>query len=375
MKNKLDLGFYLIPILLVLNLFIRLNTIQSSSPDTYAYIDLAKKFPNIDNSLFPIFYPLCLKIVNFICNDYFISYKIICGISLLFSLFFVKFKNFYWREIWTLFTSISLMKIICFGWSEIIVIPLLLLIFYYNHQFLNNKISSKKNLTYSSLLLIICVLTKYSSLFFIGAFIAFSVILLLIKDKKAKTYIRISSIASVGSIFYLLINFVLTGHPMGERIPPDGVDYNIRLSLSHILFTLNPLFSGKQINYLGLSWDWEIAYLVSFLFFIFFVTVIIKYFNKDISISKNITGIRISIKGGESKILIINIIISTTFLFGTIYSYFITKIDILDFRLLLGYYLPFFFAVIVALPNRKNKNLILLLLGLYCAIVNIYIVI
>lgn len=85
---------------------------------------------------------------------------------------------------------------------------------------------------------------------------------------------------------------------MGERIPPDGVYYNIRLSLSHILFTLNPLFNGKQINYLGLSWDWEIAYLVSFLFFIFFVTVIIKYFNKDISISKNITGIRISIGGG-----------------------------------------------------------------------------
>lgn len=79
--------------------------------------------------------------------------------------------------------------------------------------------------------------------------------------------------------------------------------------------------------------------------------------------------------GGGGKILIINIIISTTFLFGTIYSYFTTKIDILDFRLLLGYYLPFFFAVIVALPNRKNKNLILLLLGLYCAIVNIYIVI
>lgn len=69
--------------------------------------------------------------------------------------------------------------------------------------------------------------------------------------------------------------------------------------------------------------------------------------------------------------LILNILLSLVFLLGTIYSYFVTKIDILDFRLLLGYYVPIFFSVIVALPIYKYWNVILLLLGLYCSVTNI----
>lgn len=69
--------------------------------------------------------------------------------------------------------------------------------------------------------------------------------------------------------------------------------------------------------------------------------------------------------------LILNILLSLVFLLGTIYSYFVTKIDILDFRLLLGYYVPILFSIIISLPVYKHRNVILLLLGLYCSVTNI----
>ena len=371
MKNKLDLGFYLIPVLLFCNLFLRWEFTRSVSPDTYDYIDLAENLPMIQDSLFPIFYPICLKIINFITHDYLIAYKVVCGISLLFSLSFVRIKNFYWREIWVMFTFMSFIRIAPLVLSEVVLYPLLLLIFYYNHQFLMDKITSKKFVIFNSLLLIISVLTKYSSLFFVGVFIGFSAILFLIKDKKAKPYIMSSFVALLGGMLYLFVNYSLTDYAMGKRVPPDGVYYNIRLSFSQILFNLNPFFHTRTDNYLGFSFDWGVAYWGGVVFLLLFGWMIFRALRKSTIFSKPLIISKINERAGGGKILILNILLSLVFLFGTIYSYFVTKIDILDFRLLLGYYIPILFSVIVSLPVYKHRNVILLLLGLYCSVTNI----
>ena len=281
-KFNLDLGFYLIPVLLFCNLFLRWEFTRSVSPDTYDYIDLAENLPMIQDSLFPIFYPICLKIINFITHDYLIAYKVVCGISLLFSLSFVRIKNFYWREIWVVSTFLSFLRIAPWGWSEIVMIPLLLLIFYYNYQFLMDKITSKKFVIFNSLLLIISVLTKYSSLFFVGAFIGFSAILFLIKDKKAKPYIMSSFVSLLGGILYLFVNYSLTGYAMGKRIPPDGEFYNVRLSFSQMLFNLNPFFHTRTDNYLGLSFGWGVAYMGGLIFLLLFDWIILRALRKSI---------------------------------------------------------------------------------------------
>ena len=368
MKNRLDSGFYLIPILLVMNLFIRWNDFEHTSPDSREYIALAKNFPMIEDSLFPIFYPICLKIINFIVHDYLVAYKVVCGMSLLFSLSFVRIKDFYWREIWVVSTFLSFLRIAPWGWSEIVMIPLLLLIFYYNYQFLMDKITSKKFVIFNSLLLIISILTKYSSLFFVGAFIGFSAILFLIKNKKAKPYIMSSFVSLLGGILYLFVNYSLTGYAMGKRIPPDGEFYNVRLSFSQMLFNLNPFFHTRTDNYLGLSFGWGVAYMGGLIFLLLFGWIILRALRKSIVFCNPLITNKIN---GGGKMLILNILLSLVFLLGTIYSYFVTKIDILDFRLLLGYYVPIFFSVIVALPIYKYWNVILLLLGLYCSVTNI----
>lgn len=70
--------------------------------------------------------------------------------------------------------------------------------------------------------------------------------------------------------------------------------------------------------------------------------------------------------------LIFSILNSMIFLMGTIYSYFNTKIDHLNHRLLLGYYLFFFFAVIVALPQFRHRRAVLLFIGLFCGVARFY---
>lgn len=68
-NNKLDFGFYIIPIFLIINLFVRWEITNTITNDTLNYIQLAKVLSNSDNthffSLFPIGYPILLAIIDF----------------------------------------------------------------------------------------------------------------------------------------------------------------------------------------------------------------------------------------------------------------------------------------------------------------------
>ena len=180
-----------------------------------------------------------------------------------------------------------------------------------------------------------------------------------------------SFVALLGGMLYLFVNYSLTDYAMGKRVPPDGVYYNIRLSFSQILFNLNPFFHTRTDNYLSFSFDWGVAYWGGVVFLLLFGWMIFRALRKSTIFSKPLIISKINERAGGGKILILNILLSLVFLFGTIYSYFVTKIDILDFRLLLGYYIPILFSVIVSLPVYKHRNVILLLLGLYCSVTNI----
>lgn len=296
-KNiRLDFLFYLIPIFLVANLFVRWNLTRTFSPDTYDYIDIANVFPYIsqaeDSSLFPVGYSIFLKIINLFFNDYMISYKVGAFLSLIFSLVFVRVKNFYWREIWVLFTFYSFLEMMPWGLSETLLVSLLTVVFYYNHQFINDEMKSRKFLLFYPLLLLSCVLVKYSALFFIIAHFVFVLFLKWIKDKKFWIYLKVSVISLLLSGLYLLNNYWVTGFAMGKRVPPDGSYFNIRLSFSQILFNLNPFFHTKG-EYLGISFGWGVTYFLSILFTLFFSGIILRYFWNNflkMKILENITG-------------------------------------------------------------------------------------
>lgn len=113
--------FFLIPIFLLVNLFVRWNVTRTLSPDSYSYFQIADSLPYIINeSIFPVFYPILLKLLNYFVDDYLITYKLISLFSLLFSLSFVFIKDFYWKEIWVMLTFHSFLRLTPWALSEII---------------------------------------------------------------------------------------------------------------------------------------------------------------------------------------------------------------------------------------------------------------
>lgn len=358
MKQKFPLlFFYILPILLILNLLLRFKLTLTTSPDSYDYFKISEALPKIITSMWPFLYSLFLKITNTAVNDYLISSKIISLLSLSFIIIFVKIKNFYWKEIWTLLCFFSFQRLFPLSLSEVIFVPLSFLLFFYNYQFLTQKLSSKKFIIYNSLLLILLFVTKYSGLFIILSFILFTVYLKISRRLYFSTYFRSLFIALSVVTIYLICNKFITGYFMGLRTPPDINGYhNIRLSLSQIFFNLNPFFHTRIDNFMGLfSISWNQAYLFSFISTILWGTILIK----NLKNKPNLIDLKVLL-----------LACSSFFLVGTVYSYFTTKVDILDFRLLVGYYTFLFFAIIISISQKKVRqyDLILIIIGLFAII-------
>ncbi len=93
--KKTDLLFYLSPIFLILSILIQWNIKDYCSYDSQYYFNFAKKLPIISDSLYPIFYPVLLRITNLFFDNYLISYKVLTIFSFGFSFFIVKYNNFF----------------------------------------------------------------------------------------------------------------------------------------------------------------------------------------------------------------------------------------------------------------------------------------
>lgn len=372
-SKKIDILFYIIPIFLIVNLFIKWEFTQTISPDSEGYMDLARHFPYItemetynnhvimrvgQTTLFPLGYPIFLKMINSIFDDYLISYKVGAFLCVVFSLAFVRIKDFYWREIWMLFTFYPLLKLAPWAWAETLLVPLLIMVFYYNHRFLSGNISSKKFIFFYPVLLFLCVFIKYSSLFFIITHFIFGLYLRFIKDKKSIAYFKVSILSLGVFVLYLFNNYFLTGFMTGERATEPKYILKILYSFSQVLFCMNP-FINIGTNYREFSIEFYLLIAISALSSLF-----ILYF-----FWKNIINFLQS-KSNDKRLLILMLLHSGLFLMGTIYSYFTTKIDALDYRLLLGYYLFFFFAVIISLPKFKNRNIRLFIISMICLFIN-----
>jgi hypothetical protein len=356
--KKTYLLFYLSPLFLLLSILSQWKIKDCRSYDSHYYISLAKKLPVVSDSLYPIFYPVLLRITNTIFDNYLISYKLITILAFGISFFIVKYYNFFWKEFWCFFSFTAFFKIAPWAWSEIVMIPLLTIYVMVNHRLLTNGHHNRKIIAINIFLLIIMVTTKYSSIFILASIIPFCFYLLIKNYKeKAKDYIIIFLGVSILVLLYLALNKYSTDNFMGMRSAPDfGGKFNIRLSLSFILFNLNPFFHGRQDNLLGfITFSWQTAYIISTSLVILWCHIIRKSL----------------LNGYHEKTIVFCLISSLTFLALIIYSYLTTRIDVLDFRLLLPFYFFFFSSLIFSIKSQKPlKDIILILILSISIIIN-----
>ena len=97
MKNKI---YFLIPIAQICLVLLASFFYIIETNDSRSYYFIASNFPYISNSLFPILYPLILKLFYFFVNDFFIASKTINIVCILTFFCMTKIYIKKWKLIW-----------------------------------------------------------------------------------------------------------------------------------------------------------------------------------------------------------------------------------------------------------------------------------
>lgn len=333
MKDKI---YYTVPLIHIFVIIYSALYFITETNDSRDYYMIADNLPRITNSLFPIMYPFILRTFNTFLNDYFLCSKIINAICILSSLFIAKKYLQEWKLYWVLTLSWGFFSITTYSWSEILIIPLGLLLF------INLKRVFELNHSYwkIGLLLFLLFLTKYS-------LISISLGLLLISAVKyyisrSKTYKNLtiwSFFSIVASSIYLFLNYLLTGFLTGNREALGEVKLNLRLSFFNTLQAFNPLFS----NLFG-----RMPYIIVILIFITLIFIYKKrlqvLLNKSLQANTNF------------------IFISIFYLAFLWITYFFTKLDVLNIRLLFPFYYFFFMGIFLNSQQIKGRKMMEILI-------------
>lgn len=338
-----NLPYFFIPFLVFANfiLFLEISEENILKADPYNYLRLAEEFPYIWDTTFPVFYPIVIKIVHFFGGDYFFSSKVVAVLSIAFVFIYSYWKDFYWREIWVIISTVSFLKTNFWTRSETLLIPLLVIFSYLSYQYLNKKVKNKRMwLGQFSMILILMCATKYSSIFFVAAIYFYVFMYFLFKRKILYPLLIASIICTVFVAAYLFYNHYLTGYYTGPRSSTwnNTQALNIQSSLFHTFYNMNPVINSRIV------FGFKINY-----FLLFFISIFLY-----IPLIINVLRGKLILKSFHLYFLSMSVI----FLIFTLLSYFITKIDDLNARLVLPFI--FFLFLTVSMLIKKKEYLILI---------------
>ncbi|MDH0673085.1 MULTISPECIES: hypothetical protein [Empedobacter] len=250
--KKLDYFLIFLNILIILFIPFLLSN-GGIGEDFNYYINLADKLPAVEDNLFPLGFPLFLRLFKEITNEYFYSSILLKLICFLFILWHSYKKQFYFREVLLLMCLKSTTWIFIYQCSEYIGLPFLYLFIYSIHQLFSDKISSKKFfITVSILGFILCTI-RYANVFIFISSLPF-VFFLKGYSERIK-FTLFSTIVCIGMLLsiYLLFNYLHIGSFASEskRINNETdhfwkdtyVDFIGFINLS------NPFFYLKTFDY------------------------------------------------------------------------------------------------------------------------------
>jgi len=250
--------------------------------DSLSYFGIAADLPFPETNLFPLGYPVLLRMIYEFCNDYFLASRILSFLFIVLILSFSYYKKFYFRETVLLFTGKTFFFIFIQTMSEGPFIFFMYFLFYFLHEIFIKEKHKYINALYAALLLICMFLTRYSGIYvLLGFIIAFGIIFNRIKDTNCfKPLLLCIVVSGLGMVGYLLFNYLHFGSVVGEneRGLPSGFFsiYTIRNILG--LFNVVNPFIGLKPASISLP-----SMIFQFVIFILDITVAVylfKYYKK-----------------------------------------------------------------------------------------------
>lgn len=336
MKDKF---YYLIPVLHILIIVYSSVFFITETNDSRDYYNIAESFPVVHNSMFPVLYPLSLKLINSFFANFFVTSKILNVICILLSLFISRKLLEEWRTYWMLTLTWGFLPIITYSWSEILLIPLTLLLFINFRNFFNKQKKAYINVT---VLLVLLFLTKYSLISISIATLGISLIAYFkTREKEYKQLVISTMVSIVVCTIYLGCNYYFTGFLTGNRAALGPVKTNLRLSLFNTLQSFNPLFS----NFFGRTPYVVVVLLALILFFVYYKRIKLIFAH-------------------HIKANILFIFLGLFYLLFLWATYFLIRIDVLSIRLLFPFYLLFFTGLLINPFKIRYFNLIAILIYL-----------
>lgn len=352
-------AFFLpIPFLVILNSWLSLCNANENvrDGDPYYYMRLAKEFPHIWDTTFPVLYPLAIKSVNIFCGNYFIASKVLCVLAILFIFAYTYIKNFFWKEMWVIFSTVSFLETNFWTRSETILVPLLLIFSHISYRYLTEVPGKNRkwSLKFVVILMLLC-LTKYSCIFIVAAIYAYLAVYFIAKKKILYPLLTACIITTIFVTLYLTYNYYLTGYPTGPRITTwnNKELLNIRLSLFSISYCLNPVVNSRLI------FGYKINYIVLFAVSVaLYIPLAIHLIRKKLILNHiNLYYLNIGI----------------IFLIFTVVSYVTIKLDHLNARLLLPFIFFLYFFIAILIRKKRNMVMISYISLTVCILNNIYI--
>jgi hypothetical protein len=128
--------------------------------DTFQYVKIAQNLPNYTSSVWPVGYPIVIRIINFFFSDFYITTRVIAVTSIFFIMAFSFHKDFFYKEVAVLL-ALKVFTIFIFSYSETLFLPFFFVLIYLLYNFYNSNEKHFSDILKISLTIIVLFIIRY----------------------------------------------------------------------------------------------------------------------------------------------------------------------------------------------------------------------
>lgn len=203
--------YYVLAILILVLYFVQSFFLSTGGigADSLSYFGIAADLPQPETNLFPLGFPALLRLSYSLTEDYFWASKFLNFSLMAGMLLFSYLKEFYFRETVLLFTGKTMFFVYTNVMSESVFLLLLYFLIYFFHQRFQDKVSSRKFILWSSILMILMFVVRYSAVYVLAGILLFFILSILgnIKIRFKKDLLYFLLISGLGIFGLLMSNY------------------------------------------------------------------------------------------------------------------------------------------------------------------------
>ena len=209
--------------------------------DSLSYFGIAADLPKPETALFPLGYPIFLRIFYEVFGDWFWASKFLNVFLLIFIFGFSYWKMFYFRETVILLVGKTVFYVFTSVMSESLFLFFCYFLVYLIHERFYERLRSTPFVVWTSLLLILLFAVRYSGIYiYLSVGIFWLYMFLKVKGcRYQKDFFIVLVFAGAGILTYLIFNQLQFGSLTGENLRGKPAEFHLLYILRDLLGMIN----------------------------------------------------------------------------------------------------------------------------------------